>query len=1150
MKPTLFSAFFKIVFCLGMVFFSSVSGAQTIASWNFNALPAYPTPTANPAPTTGVGTASVVNPIPAEIITPSSRTGMEPAGTGCGPQDGVAGNSAWALEPFNPGSSNESNGVQFNASTTGLSNIGVVWDMRFSNTAANTCRLQYTTNGSTWTNFGMTAANTTICNGSITSGCFKINTGDVFARIIVNMSAITALNNNASFGVRMVAAWDPAASQFRQALTPANPATTTGTWRFDNVTIKSLGTIPTNTVFAPAGTIAICYGSSTTLKFSITPLPLAGETFTIVYKDNFGNNFTLNNYTNLTAVSVSPIVNTTYSLVSIVNSNNISGVVSAISTRTVTINAQPTAASLGYSVSDYQSCSSTGSTVLATGFPPTTFTVGATNYTATYSPALPYTSTGNTSFSVTIKNLTTLCTWTSPTYTFTKYAAPGVVTQPATANQSTCVGTSFSPISVVASGFGPLYQWYSFDGTTNVAIAGATSASYTPQSTALGTLQYYVKVTGYCTGQVNSSYSGNFTVNAPAVSGTIAAVPAICIGSQPANLVLSGQTGGVVKWQRADDLAFTAGVADIASTATTLTGATIGPLSQTTYFRAYIQNGTCNAITVPVQVLVKSTTYHTVGGWNNGLPDNVTSAVFDDDFLSTGNINACSVVVLSGNVTIDTGHVLTVENGVNVSGGTMTFENNSSLVQVNNAVNSGNITYKRQTLTPIGKYDYTYWSSPVFGQTLSAFSPTTLPDKYFWFNPVTYIWNAVAVPGLTAMTPGQGYIIRGPQGNAVPALWQGSFYGVPNNGDYTPQISGTNSVVFTSTTQNMNCLGNPYPSALSADAFMAGNAATLGTGTALYFWTHNTPITGNLYNSNDYAVYNYTGGVGTIQAPAPGVNVNVPNGKIAAGQGFMIKAIATGTVTFTNAMRLSGPGDNNQFFRHSETEATSDINRSRIWLELKNDSGAFKQTLVGYLENAGNGFDDGYDAEIVEAGNPVSLYSVLNDKKLSIQGRALPFEISDEVSLGIKISAPGMYNIGISNLDGVFDDPSIGIFIDDQLLNTSNNLREGNYSFASEAGVFENRFVLRYTSSALSTAYPTPKNNTVVVYSENQKIVVHSGIENMQSIRIYDSLGRLILSSNDVNKGEFRFDTPLKNQVMLIEITTSNGEIINKKYLN
>lgn len=88
--------------------------------------------------------------------------------------------------------------------------------------------------------------------------------------------------------------------------------------------------------------------------------------------------------------------------------------------------------------------------------------------------------------------------------------------------------------------------------------------------------------------------SADFALYAPSVGGTVASAQTICSGTSPSNLTLTGNTGTVVKWQKANNAAFT-GATDIAITATTLTSANIGPLTTNTYFRAVVQNGSCTA---------------------------------------------------------------------------------------------------------------------------------------------------------------------------------------------------------------------------------------------------------------------------------------------------------------------------------------------------------------------------------------------------------------------------------------------------------------------------------------------------------------------------------------------------------------------------
>lgn len=76
----------------------------------------------------------------------------------------------------------------------------------------------------------------------------------------------------------------------------------------------------------------------------------------------------------------------------------------------------------------------------------------------------------------------------------------------------------------------------------------------------------------------------------PSVGGAVSPGQAICPGSQPADLVLSGNTGNVIKWQKSTSGDFTTAT-DINSTSQVLSSNTIGALNQTTYFRAVVQNG-------------------------------------------------------------------------------------------------------------------------------------------------------------------------------------------------------------------------------------------------------------------------------------------------------------------------------------------------------------------------------------------------------------------------------------------------------------------------------------------------------------------------------------------------------------------------------
>lgn len=104
------------------------------------------------------------------------------------------------------------------------------------------------------------------------------------------------------------------------------------------------------------------------------------------------------------------------------------------------------------------------------------------------------------------------------------------ITAQSTAAQTRCINVAFNSISVTAEGTSLSYQWYSnttagtTGGTSLGAANGAQTDTYTPPSTAAGTLYYYCVVTGTC-GTITSSVSGAFIVNpVPVISNKTASV--------------------------------------------------------------------------------------------------------------------------------------------------------------------------------------------------------------------------------------------------------------------------------------------------------------------------------------------------------------------------------------------------------------------------------------------------------------------------------------------------------------------------------------------------------------------------------------------------------------------------------------------------
>lgn len=162
--------------------------------------------------------------------------------------------------------------------------------------------------------------------------------------------------------------------------------------------------------------------------------------------------------------------------------------------------------------------------------------------------------------------------------------------------QTICSGSS--PSDLTLSGHtGSVVRW---ERSANAGFTSPTTISNTTTTltgASIGNLTsntYFRAIvkSGSCAETQSSSVL--ITVDPVSVGGTIASSQTICYNTQPANLTLSGHVGNILRWEKSTDVSFTSPVT-IAVTSSTLTGATIGNLTSSTYFRAIVKSGTCAA---------------------------------------------------------------------------------------------------------------------------------------------------------------------------------------------------------------------------------------------------------------------------------------------------------------------------------------------------------------------------------------------------------------------------------------------------------------------------------------------------------------------------------------------------------------------------
>ncbi|MDH7912268.1 choice-of-anchor D domain-containing protein [Winogradskyella sp. SYSU M77433] len=563
--------------------------------------------------------------------------------------------------------------------------------------------------------------------------------------------------------------------------------------------------------------------------------------------------------------------------------------------------------------------------------------------------------------------------------------------------------------------------------------------------------------------------------------------------------------------------------------------------------------------------------------WNDGtatdtMPNITTNVIINGNFdTSAGGVqtsfSACSLVVNNGfDLDITNGRYIEISNDITANGNITVFPQ-GSVVQIDDlatVTGSGTMTVQKETTLLNTQYDYTYWSSPVVGETIeNLFGLVPNYGKHYFeaanFVDVldeidnTNIFNSGQddldddgndwQPASGTMQAGVGYAAMPSVGGpAFPVAQQFAFVGPFNNGVVSQPLVNNSGGVY----NDWNFIGNPYPSAISTATFFSVNS---GVTDAIYLWNQATPPNatasgsdGQNFSASDYAVISASG-VNT----AGGDTSLIPNDYVPSGQGFFIEAQTTGPIVFNNSMRVTG--NNNQFFRSYET------NKEVLWLNLTSDNGVANQLAVAHLEGATD-LNDGtfYDVKR-NMSSPVhaALYSTIagEDTEFVIQGKNYSsLDLDEVITLGFKttIESPTTYTISIAQFVGAFYTDN-DIYLKDNLLNITHNIKNSDYNFTSTTGVFNNRFEVVFVIEALSINDNVISANDITIselqndevrFSTSKKVTI-------TNVEILDVLGRQIYNLKGNSSTETYNLSQLSNAAYIAKISLSNGQVISKK---
>jgi len=437
--------------------------------------------------------------------------------------------------------------------------------------------------------------------------------------------------------------------------------------------------------------------------------------------------------------------------------------------------------------------------------------------------------------------------------------------------------------------------------------------------------------------------------------------------------------------------------------------------------------------------------------------------------------------------------------------------------------------------------------------------------KYTAVSTSYYSWQPIGSTG--NVTIGEGFTMKGVTGTAPNTDYQNYvFVGKPNNGDINLNMS----------LNQLYLVGNPYPSALDANAFITDNVLDNGTplsnvfNGALYFWDH---FGGNTHYLNQYiggyATYNLSGGVKAISND-PLINNNnnqgskTPQRYIPVAQGFFIRTdiagpaqlnpitnpITGGTVKFRNSQRAfkTESPTNSIFIKSSNNTVSEDIdNRQKIRLGYDTASGLHRQLLVTADSHASNQFDIKYDASMVDV-NQNDMYWNISNGKFVIQG-VPDFNPSQIIPLGVKITTTGVSKIKIDALENI--PASTEIYVFDNVTGNYHDIKNEELTMDLPAGEYNDRFSLRFTTTTLS-ADEIVLNNGIMVFNDSNNVLnIKNNLSDVkvEFVQLYNILGQSVAKWDVSSEAQQNIKIQVehvRSGAYIVKLKTSNGSLSKK----
>ncbi|MDG1397649.1 MAG: T9SS type A sorting domain-containing protein [Polaribacter sp.] len=434
----------------------------------------------------------------------------------------------------------------------------------------------------------------------------------------------------------------------------------------------------------------------------------------------------------------------------------------------------------------------------------------------------------------------------------------------------------------------------------------------------------------------------------------------------------------------------------------------------------------------------------------------------------------------------------------------MTIDSGKSFITTSTF--SGDVTYNRNLATA----NWYLVSSPVAGEdmtdmrTNNSFANGTGGSRIGFAKYESDSWSYFTSSSSDVLVSGTGYSTK------LASTGDISFTGTLNTTDVeTPSLA-----------TGFNLIGNPFTSYINSATFLGAATSSNLDQTQIWLWNQ-----GSNGGSGMYEVKTAAGAEPWILPP---------------GQGFFVKAISDGTVTFAESNQLN---TGSTFQKTSKTDLKL----------LMNDGTNYRFFKIYYRDNASKGFDYGFEGETFGGiPNSLSVFTHLleDNQGKNYQVQSLPNKDYESMVIPVGVIAAADKELTFT-AEAMNLPADLKVFLEDRENGVITRLDEQNNNYKVALNEDLNgtgRFYLHTSNSALSA--DDIALTGVRVFAPNKNTLRVSGINSANgSVKIFSILGKKVLEKSFSSKGVSDINLPnLNTGVYIIQLNTEAGKL-NKKII-